>query len=138
MRAVFPICAPKGIKIVTNMGAANPLAAARKTASLARSMGLRSLKVAAVIGDDVLAACRQSDLPIMEFDGTISQLGNRLISANAYLGAGPMAEALHGGPAVVITGRASDPALFLAPLIHAFGWELDDCNLLGQGKGAGP
>src|ERR1700749_1385841 len=50
IRAVLPVCAAKGIKIVTNMGAANPLAAARKTAGLARSMGLRSLKVAAVIG----------------------------------------------------------------------------------------
>ena len=137
MRTVLPVCASKGIKIVTNMGAANPLAAARKTASLARSMGLRSLKVAAVVGDDVLAACQQSDLPIMEFDGTISQLGNRLISANAYLGAGPMAEALAGGADVVITGRASDPALFLAPLIHAFGWPMDDWNLLGKGIVAG-
>jgi hypothetical protein len=136
MRAVLRVCAAKGIKIVTNMGAANPLAAARKTASLARSMGL-SLKVAAVIGDDVLAACQQSDLPIMEFDGGISQLGNRLISANAYLGAGPMAEALNGGADVVITGRASDPALFLAPLIHAFGWAMDDWNLLGKGIVAG-
>jgi hypothetical protein len=136
MRAVLPACAAKGIKIVTNMGAANPLAAARKTASLARSMGL-SLKVAAVIGDDVLAACQQSDLPIMEFDGGISQLGNRLISANAYLGAEPMAEALNGGADVVITGRASDPALFLAPLIHAFGWAMDDWNLLGKGIVAG-
>jgi acyclic terpene utilization AtuA family protein len=137
MRTVLPVCASKGIKIVTNMGAANPLAAARKTASLARSMGLRSLKVAAVVGDDVLAACQQSDLPIMEFDGTISQLGNRLISANAYLGAGPMAEALAGGADVVITGRASDPALFLAPIIHAFGWPMDDWNLLGKGIVAG-
>jgi Acyclic terpene utilisation family protein AtuA len=137
MRAVLPLCASKGIKIVTNMGAANPLAAARKTASLARSLGLHSLKVAAVTGDDVLAACQQSNLPIMEFDGTISQFGNRLISANAYLGAGPMAEALRGGADVVITGRASDPALFLAPLIHAFGWPMDDWNLLGKGIVAG-
>src|ERR1700722_2111322 len=137
MRTVLPVCASKGIKIVTNMGAANPLAAARKTASLARSVGLRSLKVAAVVGDDVLAACQQSDLPIMEFDGTISQFGNRLISANAYLGAGPMAEALDRGADVVITGRASDPALFLAPLIHAFGWPMDDWNLLGKGIVAG-
>jgi hypothetical protein len=136
MRAVLPVCAAKGIKIVTNMGAANPLAAARKTASIARSMGL-SLKVAAVMGDDVLAACQQSDLGIMEFDGSISQFGNRLISANAYLGAGPMAEALDGGADVVITGRASDPALFLAPLVHAFGWSMDDWNLLGKGIAAG-
>jgi hypothetical protein len=137
MRAVLPVCAAKGIKIVTNMGAANPLAAARKTAAIAGSMGLRSLKVAAVVGDDVLDACKQSDLPIMEFDGTIGQLGNRLISANAYLGAGPIVEALGGGADIVITGRASDPALFLAPIIHAFGWPMDDWNLLGKGIVAG-
>jgi hypothetical protein len=137
MRAVLPVCAAKGIKIVTNMGAANPEAAARKTAEIARSLGLPALKIAAVIGDDVLDACKQSDLPIMEFDGTIKQLGNRLLSANAYLGAGPMAQALSGGADVVITGRASDPALFLAPMIHAFGWAMDDWNLLGQGTVAG-
>ncbi len=137
MRAVLPLCAAKGIKIVTNMGAANPLAAARKTAEIARLMGLSGLKVAAVIGDDVLEACKQRDLPIMEFDGTIGQLGNRLISANAYLGAAPMAEALADGADIVITGRASDPALFLAPLIHAFGWPLDDWTRLGKGIVAG-
>jgi Acyclic terpene utilisation family protein AtuA len=137
MRAVLPVCAAKGIKIVTNMGAANPEAAARKTAEIAKSLGLSSLKVAAVVGDDVLEACKDGDLPIMEFDGTIKQLGNRLLSANAYLGAEPIAEALSGGADIVITGRASDPALFLAPMIDAFGWAMDDWNLLGQGTVAG-
>jgi len=137
MRAVLPLCARKGIKIVTNMGAANPEAAAKKTAEIARSLGLPVLKIAAIVGDEVLDACKQGDLPIMEFDGTIKQLGNRLLSANAYLGAGPMAEALTRGADVVITGRASDPALFLAPMIHAFGWAMDDWNLLGQGTVAG-
>jgi hypothetical protein len=137
MRAVLPICAAKGIKLVTNMGAANPHAAARRTAEIAKSLGLTSLKIAAVVGDDVLDACKDGDLPIMEFDGTIKQLGNRLLSANAYLGAEPMAEALSAGADIVITGRASDPALFLAPMIHAFGWAMDDWNLLGQGTVAG-
>lgn len=137
MRAVLPVCAAKGIKIVTNMGAAHPEAAARKTAEIARSLGLSQLKIAAIVGDDVLQACRDGDLPIMEFDGSIKQLGNRLLSANAYLGAAPMAEALNGGADIVITGRASDPALFLAPMIHAFGWAMDDWNLLGQGTVAG-
>jgi hypothetical protein len=137
MRAVLPICAAKGIKLVTNMGAANPQAAARRTAEIAKSLGLSSLKIAAVVGDDVLDACKDGDLPIMEFDGTVKQLGNRLLSANAYLGAEPMAEALSSGADVVITGRASDPALFLAPMIHAFGWAMDDWNLLGQGTVAG-
>jgi hypothetical protein len=137
LRAVLPVSAARGIKIVTNMGAANPLAAARKAAAIAGSMGLSSLKIAAIVGDDVLEACRQDDLPIMEFDGSIGQLGNRLLSANAYLGAGPIAEALTGGADIVITGRASDPALFLAPIIHAFGWPMNDWNLLGKGIVAG-
>ncbi|MBR1247749.1 DUF1446 domain-containing protein [Bradyrhizobium sp. AUGA SZCCT0169] len=137
MRAVLPQCAAKGIKIVTNMGAANPEAAARRTAEIAKSLGLSALKIAAIVGDDVLDACKDGDLPIMEFDGTIKQLGNRLLSANAYLGAEPMAEALKSGADIVITGRASDPALFLAPMIHAFGWAMDDWNLLGQGTVAG-
>ena len=85
----------------------------------------------------MLDACKDGDLPIMEFDGTIKQLGNRLLSANAYLGAEPMAQALTAGADIVITGRASDPALFLAPMIHAFGWAMDDWNLLGQGTVAG-
>jgi hypothetical protein len=137
MRAVLPLCAAKGIKIVTNMGAANPEAAAKKTAEIARALGLSSLKIAAVIGDDVLEACKQGDLPILEFEGSIKGLGNRLISGNAYLGAEPMAQALSAGADVVITGRASDPALFLAPMIHAFGWTMDDWNLLGKGTVAG-
>ncbi len=137
MRAVLPACAARGIKLVTNMGAANPVAASRKTAEIARSLGLSSLKIAAVTGDDVLDACKDGDLPIMEFEGTIKQLGNRLLSANAYLGAAPMAEAFRQGADIVITGRASDPALFLAPMIHAFGWAMDDWNLLGQGTVAG-
>src|SRR6201990_2659471 len=137
MRAVLPVCAAKGIKIVTNMGAANPEAAARKTAEIAKSLGLSSLKIAAVVGDDVLDACKDGDLPIMEFDGTIRQLGTRRLAANPYRGAEPMAEALGGGADIVITGRASDPALFLAPMIHAFGWAMDDWNLLGQGTVAG-
>jgi hypothetical protein len=136
-RAVLPLCAVKGIKIVTNMGAANPEAAARKVAEIAGSLGLPSLKIAAVIGDDVLEACIDGDLKIMEFESSIKQLGNRLLSANAYLGAEPMARALSEGADVVITGRASDPALFLAPMIHAFGWAMDNWNLLGQGTLAG-
>jgi hypothetical protein len=137
MLAVLPACAARGIKIVTNMGAANSAAAARKTSEIASSLGLSSLKIAAVIGDDVLDACKDGDLPIMEFDGTIRQFGNRLLSANAYLGAEPIAEALGRGADIVITGRASDPALFLAPMVHAFGWPMNDWNLLGQGTVAG-
>ncbi len=137
MRAVLPACAANGIRIVTNMGAANPLAAARKTAQIAKSLGLSRLKIAAVVGDDVLEACKERDLPLIEIDGTMATLGNRVVSANAYLGAEPMAAALRQGADIVITGRASDPALFLAPMVEAFGWAMDDWDLLGRGTVAG-
>jgi hypothetical protein len=94
---------------------------------------MAGLKVAAVLGDDVLDLVRGSDLPVEESGGTVRDLGNRLVSANAYLGVGPIAEALAEGADVVVTGRASDPALFLGPLLHEFGWALDDHDALGRG-----
>ncbi|MFC0239964.1 acyclic terpene utilization AtuA family protein [Rhodopseudomonas telluris] len=133
MRAVLPICKARGIKVITNMGAANPRAAAMATARIAKDLGVKTPKIAAVAGDDVLDACRDGNLPFLEFEGRVGDLGNRLLSANAYLGAEPIVRALEAGADVVITGRVSDPALFLAPLIHEFGWALDDWDRLGKG-----
>ena len=88
-------------------------------------------KVAAVVGDDVLDACKTADFPIMEFDGTIRQLGNACSPPTPI--SAPSRWRRHcGGADVVITGRASDPALFLAPMIHAFGWPMDDWNRWGR------
>src|ERR1700682_1480479 len=101
MGAVLPACAANGIKIVTNMGAANPVAAARKTAEIAKSLGLSSLKIAAIVGDHVLDACKERDLPIMEFDGTIKKRVNRWLSTNADPAAEPIAEALSAGAEIV-------------------------------------
>ena len=137
MSAILEICKSKGIKIITNMGAANPGAAARKTAEIAKRLGVGRLSVAAVTGDDVLDVCKQHDLPLLEIDGRMNDLGNRIVSANAYLGAEPIAEALAAGADVVIMGRVSDPALFLAPLIREFGWAMDDWDRLGRGTLAG-
>jgi hypothetical protein len=137
MRAVLGICKSKSIKIITNMGAANPAKAAAKTAAIARELGLRALKIAAVTGDDGLDLCRDSAVPLLESGGEVRDLGNRIVSANAYLGAQPIAEALRAGADVVITGRVSDPALFLAPLIKEFGWAMDDWDRLGKGTIAG-
>jgi hypothetical protein len=136
MRAVLPLCREKGIRIVTNMGAANPLAAAEKVRDVARALGIAGLKVAAVVGDDVLETLRGGDFS--DDDGRpVNRLGDRLLSANAYLGAQPLVEALARGADVVVTGRAADPSLVLAPLIHEFGWRLDDWDRLGQGTLAG-
>jgi hypothetical protein len=132
IRAVLPAASQSRTRIISNMGAASPLAAARRIGSIAREFGL-ALKVAAVTGDDVLDVVTSGNWPIEETGGHISDLGDRLLSANAYLGAAPIVEALAAGADVVITGRVADPALFLAPMIHEFGWAFDDWDRLGQG-----
>ena len=137
MRAVLGICHSKGIKIITNMGAANPVAAAEKTAAIACALGLRGLKVAAVTGDDVLDTVRAGGYLLDDTGEAVASLGNRLVSANAYLGAGPIVEALAAGADVVITGRAADPSMFLAPLIHEFNWSMEDWTRLGRGTVVG-
>jgi len=137
MRAVLPACAARGTRIVSNMGAANPLAAARRTVQIARDLGLSGLKVAAVLGDDVLEQVLRGEHRLEETGQPLSALKGRVISANAYLGVGPIREALASGADVVLTGRACDPALFMAPLVHEFGWSMDDWTLLGQGTVVG-
>lgn len=132
MRAVLPVAAAKRIRLITNMGAANPLAAARKTAEIAHGLGLRGLKIAAVTGDDVLDEVTGGDYALLERPGTVASLGDSIRSANAYLGVAPIVEALAGGADVVITGRVGDPALFVAPLVHEFGWAMDDWDRLGK------
>ncbi|MCB1539964.1 MAG: DUF1446 domain-containing protein [Rhodoblastus sp.] len=136
-RAVLPYCAPQGVRIVTNMGAANPLAAARRVAAICRELGLSNQRVAAVTGDDVLDVLRADDADIIETGLRASQMGGALVSANAYLGARPIADAFDKGATVVITGRVSDPALFLGPLLHEFAWRDDDWPMLGRGVMAG-
>ncbi len=136
MQAVLPACRRQGIRIITNMGAANPLAAARRVAEVAKGLGLGGLRIAALLGDDLAEALRGTETPLEE-GGTVAGLGNRLVSANAYLGAGPVAEALAGGAEVVVTGRVADPAMFLAPMIHEFGWSMEDWTRLGRGTVVG-
>jgi Acyclic terpene utilisation family protein AtuA len=132
MLAVLATAHRSGTRIVTNMGAANPAAAARKVVAVARTLGLSGLKVAAVVGDDVLEIVRRGDYRFEESGTALSALGDRIVSANAYLGAGPIVAALQAGAHVTITGRAADPALFMAPLIHEFGWTMDDWTHLGR------
>jgi len=133
MAACLPVCRNNRVKIVTNMGAANPAAGAEKVRDVATRLGIRGLKIAVVTGDDVLGLIRELDPVILETGLRAAGLGERLVSANAYLGAGPIAEALHNGADVVVTGRVADPSLFLAPLLVEFGWRDDEWDLLGQG-----
>jgi hypothetical protein len=135
MRAVLPACVRQGVRVISNMGAANPEAAGQAVLAVAQELGLPRLRVAVVTGDDMLGWVRAHDVALMECPSAAraSELGERLISANAYLGAEALLPALATGADVVITGRVADPALFLAPLMHAFGWRADDWPQLGQG-----
>jgi hypothetical protein len=131
MRRVLPAAHRRGVRIVTNAGAANPIGAAQALARLTQELGLPPIKIAAVLGDDVLDVITATPYPLMERSGTTLDL-SRIISANAYLGAAPIADALAAGADVVVTGRVGDPALFVGPLAHAFGWRLDDPALIGR------
>ncbi len=133
MRNVLAACARDQITIITNMGAANPRAAGDAVLNVARELGLPRLRVAVVTGDDVLDWVRAHDVALMDDPRRVSDLGDALISANAYLGADAIVPALATGADVVISGRVADPALFLAPLMHHYGWRADDWPQLGQG-----
>ncbi|CAB5082058.1 acyclic terpene utilization AtuA family protein [Burkholderia cenocepacia] len=132
MHAVLPVAAARRVRIVSNMGAANPRAAARRTARIAQSLGIAGLKVAAVEGDDVLDVVLRGAFRFEESGDAVAAYRDRIVSANAYLGAAPIVDALAAGADVVLTGRVADPSLFAAPLIHAFGWRMDDWDRLGQ------
>ncbi|RMT84347.1 acyclic terpene utilization AtuA family protein [Pseudomonas viridiflava] len=138
MRRVLPFVGRAGgdsrrLRVITNMGAANPLAAAREVRRIAAELGLSGLKVAALTGDDVLAALQSDASRTLDNGMTLASLGDRLISANAYLGAEGIVQALEADADVVITGRVADPSLFLAPQVFEFGWASHDWTLLGRG-----
>ncbi|AKA85730.1 DUF1446 domain-containing protein [Pseudomonas synxantha] len=134
MRRVLPfvgrLAGRRRLRVITNMGAANPLAAAIEVRRIAAELGL-GLKVVAVVGDDVLHALPGEQL--LDNGQTVGSLGERLISANAYLGVDGILEALRVDADVVITGRVADPSLFLAPQMFEFGWAFDDWQRLGRG-----
>ncbi|MFN8522523.1 MAG: acyclic terpene utilization AtuA family protein [Chloroflexota bacterium] len=136
LRRVLVTCRQRGVKIVSNMGAANPEAAGRRALALATSLGLKGLKIAVVLGDDVLDQLRSTDVRVHETGQLVRGMPS-LVSANAYLGAEPIREALESGADVVLTGRVADPSLVLAPLAHEHGWGSADWDRLGAGIAIG-
>jgi Acyclic terpene utilisation family protein AtuA len=133
MAAVLPACVERRVRVITNMGAANPSAAAEEVRALARMLGMRGLRIAAITGDDVLDLVRAADYVVTETGRSIDGLRDRLVSANAYIGAEPIIAALTGGADVIIAGRVADPSMFLAPQRHEFGWTADAWQRLGAG-----
>jgi hypothetical protein len=136
LRRVMAACKARGVKIVSNMGAANPRAAGERAASVARELGIDRLKIAVVLGDDVLDIIEQGDYPAAETGQPIAQLDD-VVSANAYLGIEPIRQALEQGADLVLTGRVADPSLILAPVAHEHGWPEDDWPRLGAGTVVG-
>jgi hypothetical protein len=135
MRALLPLALRHGFRIVTNMGAANPLGAGRRVIALSRELGLK-VKVAVLSGDDVLSLLDPTMKTIEARGAPLSEYGS-LVSANAYFGAEEMLPALATDAQVIITGRVADPSLFVAPLAHAFNWDLHDWQRLGRATAIG-
>jgi len=131
MDAVLADSKQRGIRIITNMGAANPRAAAARVQAVAMRHRIDALRIAVVTGDDVRDLVTDGTFTAAETGETLTR--DNVISANAYLGAEPILDALRHDADVVITGRVADPSLFLAPIAAQFGWLLDDFTLLGRG-----
>ncbi|HMB63050.1 MAG TPA: acyclic terpene utilization AtuA family protein, partial [Eudoraea sp.] len=134
MAQVLPIASKKKIRVITNMGAANPIGAVNAIAKLAEKSGLKNLKIAAVLGDDISDKIQDYlDFPVMETGRPLYSIRNKIISANAYLGCDGIVAALDQGSDIIITGRVADPSLFLAPMIFEFGWKKTDAIKMGTG-----
>ena len=133
LRMILPLCAQKGIKIVGNMGAANPAAALDLAVEICRDLGLGGMKCAAVVGDDVIELVKQLNPTVADTENRIRDFGDALVSAHAYIPADGIVEGLRQGADLVMAGRVGDASIFLAPLIHEFGWKEDDWDHMAKG-----
>lgn len=134
MRKILPLAARNHFKVITNMGSANAPAAAKKTAEIAKELGVSGLKIAYVTGDDITDHIADYyDNDVLELDCKLGEIKDSILSTNVYLGAEGIEEALDNGADIVITGRVSDPALSIGPLVHEFGWNIkDNPDQMGQ------
>src|SRR5258708_31584436 len=142
MRRLLPACMQRGVKVVTNAGGLNPAACRSAVADVARSLDIERICVASVTGDDLMpriGSLIESGIELANLDTgeQIAKVRDRLVSANAYIGAQPIAEALSNGADIVIAGRCTDAALVVGPLIHEFGWSPADYDRLAAGSIAG-
>jgi hypothetical protein len=138
---LWPLAQPRGVKFVLNAGGLNPLGARDALTAAFKARGWKA-RIAAITGDDVthrIDALRAAGQPLAHLDSgaNIDTVRSRLVFANVYLGARPIAEALAQGADIVLTGRVADAALFLGPLMHEFGWAWDDWDRLARGLAVG-
>ena len=143
MESVFPAVAERGVRVIANAGGVNPEACAAAVREAARKAGVGdAIRIGVITGDDLLPRLDElmaggHPLANMETGEPLSTVRDRVLSANAYIGATPIVEALGKGANVVITGRSTDTALTMAPLLFEFGWARDDWNRLAAGIVAG-
>ncbi len=137
LTAALPTVAAGRTKLITNAGGINPTAGARAAVGVARDLGLSGLKIATVLGDDLMPRVDElgaaGGLAHLDSGAPFSEFPGDPLFAAAYLGARPIVDALDQGAHVVITGRCADAALFLAPLVHEHGWAWDDWDRLAAG-----
>ena len=141
MRRILPACVERDIKVTANAGGVNVRGCADAVIREARELGL-DVRIGMVTGDDIMSRLDQFlergiELRNMDTGEPLATVRDRIQSANVYLGAWPMVEALQQGAEIVITGRATDTGLTLAPMIHEFGWSNNDWNRLAAGTIAG-
>jgi len=143
MERILPEVVEKGVRVVTNAGGVNPRGCAEAVVEAARRLGLAGkVRVGLVSGDDILERlddlmARGHRLADLDTGRSLSTVRDRVLSANAYLGLAPVVAALDQGANVIVTGRVTDTGLTLGPLVHEFGWPLDDWDRLAAGTIAG-
>ncbi len=143
MKQILPACVERNIRVTANAGGVNVRGCADAVRDVARELGLAGkVRIGIVTGDDILSniddlLSRGVELRNMDTNEPLSTVRERIQSANAYLGAWPMVEALNQGAQIVITGRATDTGLTLAPILHEFNWKETDWNLIAAGTIAG-
>jgi len=143
MKEILPACVQRDIKVIANAGGVNVKGCAAAIAEVAGELGLAGkVTIGIVTGDDILDRiddflARGIELRNMDTGEPLSSVRERIQSANAYLGAAPIVEALNRGAQIVVTGRATDTGLTLGPMIHEFGWADNDWDKLAAGTIAG-
>ncbi len=143
MERILPAVVERGVRVTSNAGGVNPRGCAERVLEAARHLGLGGkVRVGLVTGDDILSRldpliANGHELRDMDTGRPLSDVRDRVVSANAYLGMAPVVEALDRGANVVITGRVTDTGLTLGPLVHEFGWKRDAWDLLAAGTVAG-
>lgn len=142
IREVLPEIRRNGVRVISNAGGVNPNACKDAVLEVIREAGVEGISVAVVDGDDILPhidelISKGHKLSNMETGEPITTVKDDLMSANVYFGCRPIVEALAKGADIVITGRVTDTGLTLAPMVHEFGWKLDDADLMAAGTVAG-